>query len=393
MSDSGDPDTDPLSILLLARSLEVGGAERQLVDLAKELKERGHRVRIALFYRRGSLLDDAGCAGIEVLDLGKRGRWDTLGFLARTVAAVRRTRPDIIFSILGGPNIVAAVAKPLAGSAGVVWTVLNSDYDPSVDHWLARIGYRIEAALARSPDAIIANSAAGRAFALSRGFPRARVAVVPNGIDTNRFRPDRTLRAEQRRKLGLADDEIAVGVLARLNSTKGYPAFLRAAAEVARTEHRARFLCVGSGPELDALRDLAAELGIVDRVIFTGELDAAAALNAFDIACSPSLTEGFSNAIAEAMSCGLPCIVTDVGDSAAIVGDGGTVVPPGSPEALAAAIQAQIANLDKHDPASSRRRIVGNFSVGTMVERTLEVFRSVLRAERASPASAAPPIP
>ena len=64
MSDSGDPDTDPLSILLLARSLEVGGAERQLVDLAKELKERGHRVRIALFYRRGSLLDDAGCAGL-----------------------------------------------------------------------------------------------------------------------------------------------------------------------------------------------------------------------------------------------------------------------------------------------------------------------------------------
>jgi glycosyltransferase involved in cell wall biosynthesis len=190
------------------------------------------------------------------------------------------------------------------------------------------------------------------------------------------------LRAEQRRKLGLADDEIAVGVLARLNSTKGYPAFLRAAAEVARTEHRARFLCVGSGPELDALRDLAAELRITHRVIFTGELDAAAALNAFDIACSPSLTEGFSNAIAEAMSCGLPCIVTDVGDSAAIVGDAGTVVPPGSPEALAAAIQAQIANLDKHDPASSRRRIVDNFSVGTMVERTLEVFRSVLRAER-----------
>ena len=382
MSSSGNLATDSLSILFLARSLEVGGAERQLVHLAKELKDRGHRVRIALFYRRGSLLDDAECAGIEVLDLGKKGRWDTLGFLARTVAAVRRTRPDIIFGILGGPNIVAAVAKPFAGSAGVVWTVLNSDYDPSVDHWLARFGYRIEAALARLPDAIIANSAAGRAFALSRRFPPDRVAVVPNGIDTDRFRPDRTLRAEQRRNLGLGDDVIAVGVLARLNSTKGYPTFLRAAAKVGRAAKRMRFLCVGSGPELNPLRDLAGELGIADRVIFTGELDAVAALNAFDIACSPSLTEGFSNAIAEAMSCGLPCIVTDVGDSAAIVGDAGAVVPPGSPDALAAAIQAQIASLDEHDPASSRQRIVDNFSVGTMVERTLKVFHSVVGSAR-----------
>lgn len=137
----------------------------------------------------------------------------------------------------------------------------------------------------------------------------------------------------------------------------------------------ARFLCVGSGPDLDALQPLAKALGIADRVQFTGELDAGAALNAFDIACSPSVTEGFSNAIAEAMACGLPCVVTDVGDSALIVGDCGIVVPPSSPTILAQAIDKAIRGLDEFDRKKPRQRILEGFSIDRMVDRTIEVFR------------------
>lgn len=128
---------------------------------------------------------------------------------------------------------------------------------------------------------------------------------------------------------------------------------------------------------MDALQRLAKSLGIADRVQFTGELDPAAALNAFDVSCSPSITEGFSNAIAEAMACGVPCIVTDVGDSALIVGDSGTVVPPSSPTALAQAIEQAIRGLGKHDPKRPRQRIVDNFSIDRMVDRTVEVFRQL----------------
>lgn len=382
-----------LSVFLLTRSLTTGGAEQQLVELAAGLSERGHEVGVGLFYRTGSPLEARmERAGIEIVDLGKSGRWDVGRFLLRTIRVLRGRKPAVIYSFLGGANIVAAAVTPFARGAKLVWSIRNSDFDMSVDHWLARLGHRIEAALARSPDAIIANSSAGRDFARSRGFPPSRIVVVPNGIDSCRFRPDAGLRAEQRRKLGLGDDQIAVGVLARLNSTKDYPTFLRAAATAAGTDDKARFLCVGSGAELDGLQRLARQLGIADRVIFTGELDSAAALNAFDIACSPSITEGFSNAIAEAMACGLPCIVTDVGDSAAIVGDAGTVVPRASPAALAAAIERQIRNLDEHDPSIPRRRIVESFSMEAMVERTMEVFRSVLSpAPPLNRPSAAPP--
>jgi glycosyltransferase involved in cell wall biosynthesis len=221
------------------------------------------------------------------------------------------------------------------------------------------------------------NSEGGRAFALRRGFPEGKIALVRNGIDTERFRPDPALRREQREKLGLAKDEVAVGVLARLNATKDHATFLRAAAEIAPRTPRARFLCVGSGPELDALQRLASGLAIADRVQFTGELDPAAALNAFDVACSTSVTEGFSNAIAEAMACGLPCVVTDVGDSALIVGDCGTVVPPSSPGVLAQAIEQVLRRLDEHDPSKPRHRIVEEISVDKMVDRTVEVFRQL----------------
>src|SRR5690242_3553530 len=104
-----------LSIMFMARSLEVGGAERQLVTLARELKRRGNRVSIALFYCRGSLIDEAEQAGIELIDLNKKSRVESVGFLGRTIAAVRRRGPDIIYSMLGGPNVVAALAKPFIG--------------------------------------------------------------------------------------------------------------------------------------------------------------------------------------------------------------------------------------------------------------------------------------
>jgi glycosyltransferase involved in cell wall biosynthesis len=374
--------SEPLSILLLARSLELGGAERQLCELAIGLHKRGHVVRVAVFYGGGVLEPRLQRAGIEILHLGKRGRWDALGFLRRTRAVVRRIDPDILYSF-SASNVVSALVTPAGGRTRLVWSVRNSNFDMSIDHWLARLVFRAEGLLARRPKAIVANSSAGRDFAGARGFPSDRIVVVPNGIDAERFRRDPALRTGQRAELGLADRDIAVGVLGRLNATKGYPDFLRAAALVAKSAADARFLCVGAGPEMPALQQLAQELGIADRVMFTGEMDPMAALNAFDICCSPSTTEGFSNSIAEAMACELPCIVTDVGDSAAIVGDCGIVVPPSSPAALAEAIERQIANRPGGGGAAARQRIVDNFSVDSMVERTLEVFRSVLPARAA----------
>ena len=163
-------------------------------------------------------------------------------------------------------------------------------------------------------------------------------------------------------------------MLARLDPMKGHAHFLAAASKIASQRPDLRFVCVGDGREEGRLKQLAKDLEIEDKVLFAGPTrDPVAALNGFDLFCSASVWgEGFSNAVSEAMACGLPCVVTDVGDSAKSVGDCGAVVPPADPQALAEAILKQ---LDQPGSgAKGRERIVKNFSIPAMIDRTLALL-------------------
>jgi glycosyltransferase involved in cell wall biosynthesis len=374
-----------LSVFLLIRSLETGGAERQLTYLASGLQERGFRVTVGTFYRRGPLVDELERSGIPVIDLRKRGRGDIFGFLFRASRAVARSRPSLVYSFLGGANLVAAAVCLLLPDVDLVWSIRGSDVDLRRYHWTARLSYWIERALSRFPKLIIANSYAGRNYAASRGFPRNRIAVVPNGIDTERFHPDPEIRAEERHRLDLSNETVAVGVLARLDPKKGHAVFLAAAEVVGRTSPAFRFFCIGDGPEELRLKAMAVELGIADRVTFTGRMEPLAALNMLDIYCSSSsFGEGFSNSLGEAMACGVRCIATDVGDSSKIIGDSGTVVPREDPAALAAAILAEANRIRKSDRSLPRNRIIANFSVPRMVDDTIALLAQVCARDRRS---------
>lgn len=370
--------TERLSILLLVRSLDVGGAERQLVLLARGLKARGQRVVVAVFYNRGALRGELERAGVPIIDLRKRGRWDLFPFSVRTMRAIRDFGPDVIYSFLGGANLIAALARPFMLPTKLVWSIRASDMDLSKYDWLQGVGYAVERRLARKADLIIANSHAGSRIAIANGFPARTVMVVPNGIDTTRFRPDAQLRHTQRAIWEVTKSETLIGVLARLDPMKGHEVFLRAAVEVTAQRADARLVCIGDGTESVRLEALAADLGVGSKVMFVGSTnEPVAALNALDIYCSPSLSEGFSNAIAEAMACGLPCVVTNVGDSAVIVGERGNVVAPCEPSALAKAILRSVQDLDGVDQKQLRTRVIENFSADAMVDQTLELLRRV----------------
>lgn len=369
--------SNDISILLLVRSLEAGGAERQLVELARGLKSRGRKVTVALFYKKGPLLHDLEKAGVPLIDLKKAGRWDLAGFLMRTARAVRETRPDVIYSFLGGANIIASLVRPFVGPTRIVWSIRSSNMDLRRYDWLHGLAYWIERQLSRTADLIISNSQAGRDFAVVHGFPKDRIRIVPNGIDTDRFRPDAHLRQRQRAAWGLGDEHVAVGVLARLDPMKGHGTFLEAVALLAENRPDMRFFVIGGGPEEDRLRRQAARLGLGRAISFTGPSDRPeSALNGFDICCSPSeFGEGFSNSIAEAMACGVPCVVTDVGDSARIVGDTGEVVPPSDSRSLGEAILRLAARLDDGRKTRVRERAADHFSVGAMVEGTFAILQ------------------
>lgn len=369
-----------LSVFLLVRSLDTGGAQRQIVDLACGLRQRGHTTHVGTFYRRGPLLADLERCNVPVVDLRKKSRWDVTGFALRARNAIRELRPDIVYSFLGGANLFATLLHAWRPKTKLVWSVRASDMDLNQYDWTRRLSYRAECLFSGIPDLIIANSFAGRSHAVSKGFVGKRMQVVPNGVDIERFRPDSQLRQRQRRQWELEPENLAIGVLARFDPMKGHGTFLKAAAVVLRDLPQARFICIGDGARIQKFQRMAAELGIADRVSFPGRTDdPVAALNGLDIYCSSSdYGEGFSNAIAEAMACSLPCVVTDVGDSARIVGDTGFVVPRANPAEMAKAILSEAHRSSGTLGTAARQRIIENYAVARMVDRTVGLLESIL---------------
>jgi glycosyltransferase involved in cell wall biosynthesis len=367
-----------VKILILIRALTAGGAERQVAVLARGLRRQGHDVKVAVFYGGGVLEADLDHADVPLIDLGKKGRWDTLGFLWRLVRMIRRERPDVIYSWLPVANILTVLLKPLFPRVKVVWALCASNMDLDRYDWLLRLTTRIEARLAAAARVIISNSYSGRDYAIEDGFPEAKLKVVPNGIDTLRFRPDREAGARVRAEWGIGDDESLIGLVGRLDPMKGHACFLQAAALLRARRSGMRFVCVGDGPEhyRESLRTLAGQLGLGDRLIWAGtRTDMPAVYNALDMAVSASAYgEGLPNMLGEAMACGTPCVVTRVGDSAWVVGETGVVVPPEDPAALADAWATMLRRIEEERAGLSRAarlRIEQNLSVEALVRNTL----------------------
>lgn len=364
-----------MKIVFLTRSLSYGGAERQLVTVARGLRERGHSVTVALFYSGGPLESELREAGIMIQPLDKRGRWDVIAFLIRFIRFIGRERPDVVYGYLSMPNIITQFVTLFFGRTRSVWGVRSSDKDMSCYDWLARISYRIECSLSRCADLVIVNSQAGFRHAVAHGFPEERMIVIPNGIDTERFRPDGRARKRLRREWGINESEHLVGLVGRLDPVKDHHTFLKASSQLAQEHNSLRFVCVGDGPAdyRQSLIELSNELGLAGRLKWVASYDDMPTVyNALDILVSSSRSEGFPNVIGEAMSCGVPCVVTDVGDSAAIVGDAGEVITPQNSEELKAAIENSLRRINAGERQGIRIRqlITERFSISRLVSHT-----------------------
>lgn len=320
-------------------------------------------------------LVDTGARVVEVTDNGVGSLPLRIGPL---LGPIRQFRPDVLHGYLAFANTLAVHARPFLPGTRVVQGIRGIQPERDAGQPAVRAFYRAEAMSSRFADAIISNSESGRTHALARGFPESRIHVVPNGIDTNGLHPDPVAGKQLRSELSVADDEILVGRVAHFRPTKDYGTFLRAAAVAARGHPELRFVVVGDGPARGVLRAIACGLGLDGRVIWTGERrDMATIMNALDIMVSSSRWESFPNVVGEAMACGVPCAVTDTGDSAVIVGSTGAVAPPAAPHQLGAAVLGLLDRL-KHDGdelrAQARARIAEQFTVEDMVTRTERIL-------------------
>ena len=299
----------------------------------------------------------------------------------------------MVHSWLYHVDMLATLALALSGrrrATRLVWGIRCSDMDMRRYGRSTRYVLKLLPPLSSRTDLVLCNSEAGRTAHERLGYRPPRWQVVPNGLDLDSFRPRRDERGAVRAELGLSEDDYVVGMCARVDPMKDHDTFVKAAAIFADTAPEARFVLIGAGSdEAGSVLDRAIAMsGIGDRFVRLGRRRDVGRLHAaLDIAAlSSAFGEGFPNVLAEAMACGVPCVATDVGDSASIVGDTGLIVPPGDAQALATALDA----LRCEGPdgrarrgAAARERVASQFTLATMIEAYGALYRELATSDSA----------
>jgi len=273
---------------------------------------------------------------------------------------------------------------PLAGARATIWNVRCSDMDMSHYSWTSRSVLHLLPWLSRWPTAVITNSEQGERVHTEMGYRPRRWLMIPNGIDVEIFRPDSAARERLLKELELPASAILVGIVARFDPMKDHRNFLRAIA-LARTKvPHIHAIMIGKGVDSsnDALASEIARLGLGNRISMLGERnDIPRVITGLDVAVLSSLFgEGFPNVVGEAMACEIPCVVTDVGDAARIVGDTGKVVAAGDASALSEGL-IELCRLGADGRrvlgAAARRRICDLFDIRLSVTRYEHCYEEI----------------
>ncbi len=380
-----------MRILFLVQSLGMGGAVRQLSILSGHLARRGHDVSVVALYTTDQNWNsvweiDSIPVKSFLLKPSSGALSSGLQLIKATIQLwnmIKREDIQVLYSYQGDiARFVAWLATRGIPNAKLIWGIQGSGQRNtlSVNDWRESLPFYLCKWVSASVHLMVSGSDAGYNSRKAKGYSCPKQIVIFHGIDTDRFLPDSQSRVRIRSEWGVTEDEKLIGRIARLAPDKGYPIFLEAAALLSKERKDVRFVIAGDGPESykRQLQLLSQELGLAEHLIWAGARpDMPAVYNALDILCSSSDSEGFGLTVAEAMACGVPCVATDVGDSAKIVGDKGIVVPPGNPQMLADGLKTMLHRLHGINPLELRERIVSRFSIKRMVEATEKALSEV----------------
>ena len=379
----------PIRIVQVITTLDVGGAEMMLANVLARMRLDRYQTTVVSLAARGPVADRIEALGVPVTPLGLRPGVGALAGVLRLARILRRERPAVVQTWLYHADLVGFLAARFAGRPPVAWNIRCAELDPR-DHpaslrWvlagLARLSPRTAA--------IVVNSQAGREANARLGYRPRRWVSIPNGFDVDRFAPRAEDRGDVRRELALSNDAVLVGLIARFHPMKDHQTFLRAAAAIHRDRPDVHFVLAGRQVDREnaALRSAVGALGLASVVHLLGErTDVPRLTAALDIGVCSSYSEGFPNAVGEAMACGVPCVATDVGDCRLLVGDTGVIVPPRQPEALAAGWRHILdlpADRRRSLGAAARARVETKFEIGA-VARQYEALYDELAAMPAS---------
>lgn len=377
-----------MKIVFIITNLATGGAETMLLKLLQNLDRTRFQPAVISLIGLGEIGPRIQTLGIPVHTLGMvRGLPGPLAFL-RLVRLLRQLRPDIVHTWMYHADLLGGLAARLAGCRRVIWCIRNSDLSPQGSKLSTVRVARFCASLSPVvPARIISCSNRAGEIHAAIGYQSSKLHVIPNGFELGRFMPDTVARDSVRAALGLGADVLLVGLIARYDPQKNHAGFVEAAALVAVQLPQVHFVLAGKDVDASnsALQAAIAQHGLQERMHLLGRRDDVPRLMAaLDVLASSSFGEAFPNVLGEAMACGVPCAVTDVGDSADIVGSAGRVVPAGDMQGLARELLALLQLPSAKRAAlgqQARQRVQDHYEIGHVARLYEAAYEQVARSE------------
>jgi glycosyltransferase involved in cell wall biosynthesis len=397
-----------MRIIHVITSLSSDGAQTMLYKLLSSLDRSLYQSQVISLTDRGAMASKIEALGVPVLALGMRPGMPSPVSILQLAAWFRRYAPNVIQTWLYHADLIGGIAAKLAGGIPVAWNIRreipvawnirHGTIDSKGHKKSTVLAVKACAVLSRwLPIRIVCCSESSRLAHSAIGYQGHEMLVIPNGFDLSGFRPDPGARLSVRQELGLPEDAVIIGLIARFHPLKDHRNFISAAALLHTKYPEVHFLLCGAGAtaENSELAEWIKATNVAERIHLLGHRQDVSRVDAaLDIASSSSYSEGFPNAIGEAMACAVPCAVTDAGESALIVGDTGRVVPPKDPAALASA-WTELIEMGRGGRSllghAARDRISQYFSLHTIVERYASLYKNIeARAVQGSPPVTAP---
>lgn len=376
-------------IAFIITGLSTGGAEMMLLKLLERLDRNRFSPQVVSLTTLGEIGSRIAALGIPVEAVGmKPGLPSPIRFF-RLMSEIKRVKPDVVHTWLYHADLLGGLAARLAGVSAIGWCIRNSNLDKDKTRLATRIVVRLCASLSSwVPTKILSCSEEARRIHVALGYAAEKMQVVPNGFDLTRFKPDDAARSAVRAELGIADSTPLVGLIGRFDPQKNHAGFFAAAGVLYRQMPHVHFVLAGRSIEQNnaTLMQAINKAGVLANTHLLGLRDDVPRLMAaLDVLTSSSYGEAFPNVLGEAMACGVPCVVTNVGDSAYIVGDTGRVVAAGDMTAFAAALE----DLLKLPPAEkaalgerARDHVAEHFRIETVTRQYEDFYECLLANAR-----------
>lgn len=378
-----------MQVVHIITGLATGGAERALYNLLQGGLSTEFDSHVISLSDTGTMGARIEALGVPVTTLGMRAGRPSLAGLLKLRTIIKQLRPCLIQGWMYHGNLAATLVRYLLlERVALAWNIRQTLYQIGNEKLLTRQVIRVNRFFSKSPDILLYNSQLSRQQHEDFGFVADHGQVIPNGIDLQQFSFSEDARQCVRTELSIPAEALVVGHVARLHPMKDHASFLQAAEATALHYPNVHFLLSGRGVCLDnASLKQKIPTALQHRFHLLGERnDVADLMCAMDIFCLCSAWgEGFPNVLGEAMAVGVPCVATDVGDSALIIGDCGVVVPPKDKVALVAGIESLLAIPGSERRAlgeNARRRIEDKFILNVIVKRYISLYRKLSRRAR-----------